>query len=276
MIGLHRNHVVDLLTPEGPMSGKTAGKLLKGPTSAIAMPAVGDWVAADSDGTVHQILERRTTLSRRSPADRDRVQVMAANVDVVIVVSSLNKDHDIDRLERMVALGVASGARTIVALSKSDLVDDPTPVVDEAAERFPHSKVLAFSSKSGENLDEIKGFLKKTETVVLLGSSGVGKSTLANTLLGHDRQKTSEIRGSDDRGRHATTSRELFTLPGGALMIDTPGLRAPGRAAEETVDERQTEIDRLSEFCKFRDCGHETEPGCAVTAAVEAGELRAR
>lgn len=268
--------MVDLLTPQGQMSGKTAGKLLKGPTSAIAMPAVGDWVAADSEGTVHQILERRTTLSRRSPADRDRVQVMAANVDVVIVVSSLNKDHDIDRLERMVALGVASGARTIVALSKSDLVEDPSPTVAEAAERFPHSKVLAFSSKSGENLDQIKGFLKPTETVVLLGSSGVGKSTLANTLLGHDRQKTSEIRDSDDRGRHATTSRELFTLPGGALMIDTPGLRAPGRATEVTVDERQEEIDRLAESCKFRDCGHETEPGCAVTAAVEAGELPAR
>ncbi|MBK8294308.1 MAG: GTPase RsgA [Solirubrobacterales bacterium] len=112
----------------------------------------------------------------------------------------------------------------------------------------------------------------RPETVVLLGSSGVGKSTLANTLLGHDRQKTSEIRDRDDRGRHATTSRELFTLPGGALMIDTPGLRAPG-AADETEDRRAEEIEKLAEHCKFRDCGHETEPGCAVTAAVKAGDL---
>ena len=272
VIGLHRNHVVDLLTPDGQMQGKPAGKLLKGPTSAVAMPAVGDWVAADLEGTVHQILERRTTLSRRSAADRDRIQVLAANVDVVIVVSSLNKDHDLDRLERMVALGESSGARTIVALSKADLVEDTAPAVDEAAARFPASRVLAFSSKSGENLDQIKGFLKPTETVVLLGSSGVGKSTLANTLLGHDRQKTSEVRDRDDRGRHATTSRELFTLPGGALMIDTPGLRAPG-AADVLEDRRAEEIEKLAEFCKFRDCGHETEPGCAVTAAVEAGDL---
>ena len=139
VIGLHRNHVVDLLTPNGQMQGKPAGKLLKGPTSAVAMPAVGDWVAADREGTVHQILERRTTLSRRSAADRDRIQVLAANVDVVIVVSSLNKDHDLDRLERMVALGESSGARTIVALSKSDLVEDTAPAVDEAADRFPAS-----------------------------------------------------------------------------------------------------------------------------------------
>ncbi len=276
MIGLHRNHIVDLMTLDGPVLGKPAGRLLQGPIDEAAMPAVGDWVAADRDGTVHDILPRRTLLARRTDAERDRIQVLAANIDVVIIVSSLNKDHDIDRLERMVTLAEGSGARTVVALSKSDLVDDADPLADEARARCPRSVVVAFSSKTGDGLNQIRENLLPSETVVMLGASGVGKSTLANTLLGRKRQKTAKIRGSDDRGRHKTTSRELFPLPGGALLIDTPGLRAPGVLTEfaAPVDEaRAAEVELLARSCKFRDCGHETEPGCAVTAAVEAGEL---
>lgn len=275
MIGLHRNHIVDLMTLEGPLLGKPAGRLLQGPIEAAAMPAVGDWVAADREGTVQEILPRRTTLARRSDAERERIQVLATNVDVVIVVSSLNKDHDIERLARMVTLAEGSGARTVIALSKADLVEDTAPAVAEAAERCPRSEVIAYSSKSGAGLEQLKGSLHATETVVMLGASGVGKSTLANTLLGRERQKTAKIRGSDDRGRHATTSRELFTLPGGALLIDTPGLRAPGVLIQdvEIDDGRAEQIATLAESCKFRDCGHDSEPGCAVKAAIEAGEL---
>lgn len=275
MIGLHRNHIVDLMTLEGPLLGKPAGRLLQGPIEAAAMPAVGDWVASDREGTVQEILPRRTTLARRSDAERERIQVLATNVDVVIVVSSLNKDHDIERLSRMVTLAEGSGARTVIALSKADLVEDTAPAVAEAAERCPRSEVIAYSSKTGAGLDQLKDSLKATETVVMLGASGVGKSTLANTLLGRERQKTAKIRGSDDRGRHATTSRELFTLPGGALLIDTPGLRAPGVLIQDAKveDERAEQIAILAESCKFRDCGHDSEPGCAVKAAIEAGEL---
>jgi ribosome biogenesis GTPase len=255
------------------MLGKPAGRMLQGPTDATAMPAVGDWVAAGRDGTVHEVLPRRTTLARRSPADRDRVQVLAANIDVVIVVSSLNKDHDLERLSRMVAMAQASGARTVIALSKSDLVDDTDPSLTEAEERFPGIEVLAFSSRTLDGLDRLRESLTPTETVLLLGSSGVGKSTLANTLLGYDRQTTAEVRAKDDRGRHATTSREMLGLPCGTLLIDTPGLRAPGLLVEEPPDERADEIERLSQYCKFRDCQHRTEPGCAVLAAIEAGEL---
>jgi ribosome biogenesis GTPase len=271
--GLHRDHIVDLMTAEGPLQGRPAGRMLQGQTDAEAMPTVGDWVEAGEDGTVHEILPRRTRLARRSPADRDRIQVLAANVDVVIVLSSLNMDHKIERLSRMVAMADASGARTVVALSKSDLVDDSDPTVEEARERFPNLEVFAFSSETLKGLDQLRESLNPTETVVLLGSSGVGKSTLANTLLGYERQKTVEIRGRDDRGRHATTSREMIGLPCGTLMIDTPGMRAPGMLVEEPADERAEEIERLSAYCKFRDCAHGSEPGCAVTAAIEAGEL---
>lgn len=271
--GLHRDHIVDLVGAEGGMLGKPAGRLLQGPTDATAMPAVGDWVAAGRDGTVHEVLPRRTTLARRSPADRDRVQVLAANIDVVIVVSSLNKDHDLERLSRMVAMAQASGARTVIALSKSDLVEDTDPSLDQAEERFPGIEVLAFSSRTLDGLDRLRESLTPTETVLLLGSSGVGKSTLANTLLGYEHQATAEVRSKDDRGRHATTSREMLGLPCGTLLIDTPGLRAPGLLVEEPPDERADEIERLSQHCKFRDCQHRTEPGCAVIAAIEAGEL---
>lgn len=274
---MHRNHIVDLMTLDGPRLGKPAGRLLQGPVEAASMPAVGDWVAADRDGTVQEILPRRTTLARRADADRERVQVLATNVDVVVVVSSLNKDHDIERLSRMVTLAEGSGARTVVALSKADLVEDAGSAVAEARDRCPRSEVVAFSSKTGEGLERIKASLLPGETVVMLGASGVGKSTLANTLLGRKRQKTARIRGRDDRGRHATTSRELFPLPGGALLIDTPGLRAPGVLIEdaEIDNERTKRIEELAAECKFRDCGHDSEPGCAVKAAIEAGELSA-
>jgi ribosome biogenesis GTPase len=261
------------MSAEGGLLGRPAGRLLQGRTDATAMPAVGDWVAAGRDGTVHEILPRRTTLARRSPADRDRVQVLAANIDVVIVISSLNKDHDLVRLGRMVAMAKASGARTVVALSKSDLVENTETLLTEAEEAFPDIEVLAFSSLTLGGLDRLRESLTPTQTVLLLGSSGVGKSTLANTLLGYERQVTAEVRGKDDRGRHATTSREMLGLPCGTLLIDTPGLRAPGLLVEEPVDERADEIERLAQHCKFRDCQHRTEPGCAVLAAIEAGEL---
>ena len=284
--GLHRNHIVDLLTADGELLGRPAGRMLQDRSSATAMPAVGDWVAALPDGTIQEILPRRSALARRSAADRDRIQILATNIDKAIVISSLNREHDPVRLERMVRLAEASGAEPVIGLSKADLTDEARELGDRVRQAFPGTQVFAFSTRTGDGVDEVRQFLEPGETVVMLGRSGVGKSTLANTLLGWERQKTAEIRGTDDRGRHATTSRELFALPGGALLIDTPGLRAPGSieaedlipgAAESDLnDERAREIERLAAYCRFRDCAHETEPDCAVTAAIEAGELPPR
>lgn len=286
VVGLHRNHVVDLLTAGGEIAGKPAGRMLRDRSRSAALPAVGDWVAADPDGTIHAVLPRRTALARRSASDRDRIQILAANIDKAIVVSSLNREHDPIRLERMVRLAEASGATPVIALTKSDLSDESRELKRRVEEAFPRVDVFVLSSRTGEGVDELERSLAKGETVVMLGRSGVGKSTLANTLLGWERQKTAAIRERDDRGRHATTSRELFPLPGGALLIDTPGLRAPGSieaddlipgsARSELTDERAAEIERLAAYCRFRNCTHETEPDCAVTAAIEAGELPAR
>jgi len=286
VVGLHRNHIVDLLTAKGELSGRPAGRMLQDRSQATAMPAVGDWTAALPDGTIQEILPRRTVLARRSAADRDRIQILATNIDKAIVISSLNREHDPVRLERMVRLAEASGATPVIALSKSDLNDDSLELGHRVERTFPGIEVFVISSRTGEGVDSLERSLAPGETIVMLGRSGVGKSTLANKLLGWERQKTAEIRETDDRGRHATTSRELFALPDGALLIDTPGLRAPGSieaddlipgaAESELTDERALEIERLAAWCRFRDCAHETEPGCAVTAAIEAGELPAR
>jgi len=286
VVGLHRNHIVDLLTAEGDLAGRPAGRMLQDRSQATAMPAVGDWVAALPDGTIQEILPRRSALARRSAADRDRIQILATNVDKAIVISSLNREHDPVRLERMVRLAESSGAQPVIGLSKADLTEEARELKDRVCETFPDTPVFVFSTRTGDGVDAVREFLEPGETVVMLGRSGVGKSTLANTLLGWERQKTAEIRDTDDRGRHATTSRELFALPGGALLIDTPGLRAPGSietddlipglSNSELSDERAREIERLAAYCRFRDCAHETEPDCAVNAAIEAGELPAR
>lgn len=286
VVGLHRNHVVDLVTADGDLTGKPAGRMLRDRTQAAALPAVGDWVATDAGGTIQEILPRRTTLARRSSSDRDRIQILAANIDKAIVVSSLNREHDPVRLERMVQLAEASGAIPVIALSKSDLTGESEELRRRVGDTFPGVDVFVLSSRTGQGVDELRQSLKRGETVVMLGRSGVGKSTLANTLLGWERQKTASIRDKDDQGRHATTSRELFPLPGGALLIDTPGLRAPGSieaddlipgsARADLTSERAVEIERLAAYCRFRDCAHETEPDCAVNAAIEAGELPPR
>jgi ribosome biogenesis GTPase len=210
-------------------------------------------------------------LARADP-ETGRTQVLAANVDVVFVVTSPNRDLNARRLERFVALAVGGGCETVALLNKSDLVDDAGPAL--AAVRAAvggEVPVVVCSALSGDGMDVVRSWLAPGRTVALLGTSGVGKSTLANALLGADVQATAAIRAVDDRGRDTTVRRELFELSGGALLIDTPGLKLPRMGADASV--AFDELSALAESCRFGDCSHDGEPGCAVQAAIADGSL---
>jgi ribosome biogenesis GTPase len=211
-------------------------------------------------------------LVRLSGPQTGRTEVLAANVDVVFVVTSPNRDLNARRLERFVALAVGGGCETVALLNKSDLVEDPGPALGAVRAAVGGDVPVAVcSALTGDGLDVVRSWLAPGRTIALLGTSGVGKSTLANALLGADVQATAPIRAVDDRGRHTTVRRELFELPGGALLIDTPGLKLPrmGADAAPAFDE----LDALAESCRFRDCTHDAEPGCAVQSAIAAGAL---
>ncbi len=249
-------------------------------------PAVGDWVAlarADPSsgpegGTViHAVLPRRTVFTRKAADSVQSVQVVAANVDVALLVAAMNGDFNARRLERYLASAWRSGAAPVVVLTKLDLAGDPAAaraVTVQAEAVALGVAVIAVSAMTGEGLDALRVFLKPGETSVLLGSSGAGKSTLVNALVGADVMCTGAIRESDARGRHTTTHRELLRLPGGALALDTPGMRELGLVdAEDGVGAAFEDIEALAAACRFADCGHTGEPGCAVRAALEAGTL---
>jgi ribosome biogenesis GTPase len=244
----------------------------------VRRPAVGDWVAAelraDGKATVRAVLPRHSVL-RKAAGDTMREQVVAANVDVVLVVTSLDDDLKARRLERYLALVLESGARPAIVISKVDLEGDRERALALVATVAVASgtPVHLLSARSGEGLAEIRSYLVPGRTVALLGSSGVGKSTLLNVLLGSEVQRTAEVR-ADGKGRHTTTTRELFRIPGGGIVLDTPGMREMQLWESEVgVDEAFADVVRLVEECRFPDCRHVIEPGCAVLAAVEAGLL---
>lgn len=240
---------------------------------ASPLPAVGDWVTLDGDrARVTDVLERRSQLVR---ADARRRQVLAANVDVVLVVTPMDADDALDRLEREAALAFASGARPVVVLTKSDLVDDEDDaVVVGVRDRLPNVDVLVTSATSGEGIDAVAAELRPHATGVLLGRSGGGKSSLTNALLGSDAIAIGEVR-ADGEGRHTTTSRRLWLLPGGGSLIDIPGLRSLGlAAATEGVERLYADIEALARTCRFADCSHVGDtPGCALDAAITSGAL---
>lgn len=277
VISEHRGGV-RLITEMGEAYGMTPGRMRHRAKGRRDLPAVGDWVIVRAEPTgpaaIRAILPRKTQFVRRLAGTEDREQVVAANIDLVFVMSSLNQELNPRRLERYLVAAWDSGAVPVVLLSKVDLVGDPTPAVAAVRELAAGAEVIAFSAVDGEGLDEIRGLLRPAETVALLGSSGVGKSTLVNRLAGEDLLATREIRGKDDRGRHTTTQRRIFRLPDGALLLDTPGMREVGLIDSEIgLDEAFDDVDELAVGCRFRDCMHETEPGCAVLAAVESGQL---
>jgi ribosome biogenesis GTPase len=229
---------------------------------------------AERTATLHAVLPRRTAFVRRAADSVQTAQVIAANIDVAFVVSSMNADLNPRRLERYLAAAWQSGARPVVLLTKSDLSDAPQALAAEITALAAGCPVLVVSARKGVGLDVLMEQVLPGETCVLIGSSGVGKSTLVNALLGEERMATQEIRAADARGRHTTSHRQLVLLPGGGLILDTPGIREVGLIdADEGLAMAFDDIERLAETCRFRDCGHANEPGCAVRDALKTGAL---
>lgn len=243
----------------------------------VDQPAVGDWVALDLGtdmAVVRAILPRVGALSRRRPGEADHAQAVAANVDVVLIVESVERGPNPRRIERAVALAWDAGATPVVVVTKTDLTDDRKAAVDKAREGAPLAEIVALSAVDGSGLDALIEHLPAGATGVLLGPSGVGKSTLTNRLLGEERLAISHVREGDAKGRHTTTHRELVVLPSGGCLIDTPGIRELGLwLGADAIDSAFPEIETTAEGCRFRDCRHIDEPGCAVIEAVEAGEI---
>ena len=237
---------------------------------------VGDWLLKDPEtGLPVKVLERQTLLKRRNARTNVDDQLIAANVDTLFIVSSCNKDFNVARLERYLALAHQGGAEPVVVLTKADLTDNPGEYVAEAMRSLPGVMVEAVDALAEETPEKLNPYCGPGQTVALLGTSGVGKTTLTNALTGLN-ELTQDIRSSDARGRHTTTARAMHRMKAGGWLIDTPGMRAlrlsEARDGLETVF---ADIEELAHECRFNDCAHESEPGCAVQAAIEAGELDA-
>lgn len=242
-------------------------------------PAVGDWVvislrAEEKRATIHKVLPRKSKFSRKVAGLETREQIVAANVDKVFLVNALNRDFNIKRIERYLIMAWESGADPVIILSKADLCDDLEEKLMEVERTAVGVPIHVISTVDGRGLDELNQYLIPGRTIALLGSSGVGKSTLINHLAQKELQKTNEVREYDDRGRHTSTSREMFVLDSGTIMIDTPGMREIQMwSGEEGITEAFEDIEKLAARCKFTDCKHKKEPGCAVREAIENGTL---
>jgi len=258
---------------------EASGKLRLAAEEGVEWPAVGDWVVADASKTgssalILEVLPRRSRFVRKVAGKKIAEQVLAANVDTALLVAALDGDFNPRRVERYLAQCWESGARPVVVLNKADACVDTSVKTAEIERIALGSEVCVISARTGQGMDGLEKFLERGQTVVLLGSSGVGKSTIANGLLGELQQEVQPVREGDSRGRHTTTARELFVLPGGALLMDTPGLRELQLwDAAEGVSQTFADIDALAAECRFGDCTHENEPGCAVQAALSAGTL---
>ncbi len=258
---------------------EVSGRLRLATEDGADWPAVGDWVAVELHGAetaavIQEVLPRRSKFVRKSPGKKMEEQVIAANVDTALLVLALDGDFSPRRVERYLAQCWESGARPVIVLNKVDACEDAREKAAEMERVAFGAAMCVVSAKTGHGFDELEEFLRPGQTLVLLGSSGVGKSTIANRLLGQAVQEVQPVRESDSRGRHTTTARELFALPAGALLMDTPGLREIQLwDSEDGVAQTFADIDALTARCRFGDCRHEGEPGCAVKAAVDAGTL---
>lgn len=265
----------------GEALARVSGKLRHNAASREAFPVVGDWVAAacgrnGGEALIHAVLPRRTALTRKASGDSVEQQVIAANIDTIFIVQGLDENYNLRRLERFLAMSRASGAFPVVILNKSDLCDAAEDRRIETAAVSGEAPVHVISSMSGAGYDELVAYLRPGKTIAFIGSSGVGKSTIINVLLGAETQKTNAVRPDDSKGRHTTTNRQMFILPGKALLIDTPGVREVALwDAEAGTKDSFEDIETLGLQCRFSNCAHEMEPGCAVNEAVANGTIDA-
>ena len=277
-VALEHTHIYRVITEAGESLARVSGRLRHRATARADFPAVGDWVAVQppehsGDSRIVAVLPRRSRFSRRAAGDPTEEQVVAANIDTVFLVAGLDGDFNPRRIERYLLVAVESGASPVVVLNKADLADDAAAMADVVRASVGDVPVHVVSCQVPGGVDLLRQYLGTGQTAALLGSSGVGKSTIVNRLVGQDLLKTVEVRESDSRGRHTSTARQMIVLPEAGVLIDTPGMRELQLWDSGDVRDAFGDIDELASGCRFRDCRHREEPGCTVLDAVLSGAL---
>ena len=268
-----------IATEVGELQAEVTGKLLYSSENPADLPKVGDWVAViiyedENKAIIHELLPRKSRFGRKASGKKILEQVLASNVNLLFIVQSLDTNYNLRRLERYIAMAYEGNMEPVIVLNKSDLCTDLNEKLQEVENSFPHIKLIAVSAQTGSGINSIKELITEGKTCALVGSSGVGKSSIINCLLGYDRQKVNDVRLSDSKGKHTTTTRDLIFIPDCGMIIDTPGMREFQLwNTEEGLEIAFEEIEELSASCRFKDCSHTHETECAVQNALESGKL---